>query len=209
MASTTAAVVLAGGASRRLGHPKQLILYRDQPLLEHVVQSVLTWPVDQVVVVLGCGAEEILEAVDFGGSVVAINDDWEEGIASSLRVGLDVLSRDPHTDLAFIALGDQPGIPADVPTRLLEAAEVSPRKAIVPVYRYERSNPVLFRRQLWERVMTLEGDQGAAELLKAHPDWVEEVRVDHLPPRDIDTPDDVADLHSGPGRLGSGPLPER
>jgi CTP:molybdopterin cytidylyltransferase MocA len=202
MASTTAAVVLAGGASRRLGSPKQLVLYRDRPLLEHVVQAVLEWPVDRVVVVLGADAEEILGRVDFGSAVVAINDDWEEGIASSLRVGLDVLARDPHTDLAFVALGDQPGIPPDVPRLLLAAAETSPRLALIPVYRYERSNPVLFRRQLWERLMTLEGDQGAAELLRAHADWVEEVRVDHLPPRDIDTAADVADLIAGGGRHG-------
>jgi molybdenum cofactor cytidylyltransferase len=205
MASTTAAVVLAGGASRRLGHPKQLVLYRGRPLLEHVVQAVLGWPVDRVVVVLGASAEDILEKVEFGSAVVAINDDWEEGIAASLRVGLDVLARDPHTDLAFVVLGDQPGIPPDVPQTLLDAAETSLRLAIVPVYRYERSNPVLFRRQLWERLMTLEGDQGAAELLRAHADWVEEVRVDHLPPRDIDTADDVADLDAAGGRHGGTP----
>ena len=203
MASTTAAVVLAGGGSRRLGYPKQLIRLRDRPLLEHVARSVLNWPVDLVVVVLGASAEEIIDAVDFGDAVVAINDDWEEGIASSLRVGLDVLSRDPHIDLAFVVLGDQPGIPPDVPAVLLQAASSSPRLAIAPVYRYERSHPVLFRRQLWERLMTLEGDQGAAALLKAHPDWVEEVRVDHLPPKDIDTADDVADLTAGEGRPGS------
>ena len=209
MASTTAAVVLAGGASRRLGYPKQLINYRDRPFLEHVVHSVLSWPVDQVVVVLGASAEEILDAVDFGDAVVAINDDWEEGIASSLRVGLDVLSRDPHIDLAFVVLGDQPGIPPDVPAVLLEAAASSPRRAIAPLYRYERSHPVLFRRQLWERLMTLEGDQGAAALLKAHPDWVEEVRVDHLPPKDIDTADDVADLTAGGNRPGTAPAAGR
>lgn len=209
MVSTTAAVILAGGASRRLGRPKQLVKYRDRPLLEHVVTAALAWPVDQVVVVLGAFAEEILAASSFGGAVVAINDDWEEGIASSLRVGLDVIARDPHVDLAFIALGDQPGIPPEVPGLLLAAAADSPRLAVVPVYRYERSNPVLFRRQLWERLMTLEGDHGAAELLKAHPDWVEEVRVDHLPPRDIDTVDDVADLLAGEGRHGVSPAESR
>ncbi len=207
MASTTAAVVLAGGASRRLGYPKQLIPYRDRPLLEHVVHAALAWPVDSVVVVLGFHAEAILDAVEFGDAVVAINDDWEEGITSSLRVGLDVLSRDPHTDLAFIALGDQPGIPPEVPEILLETAQTSSRLVIAPVYRYERSNPLLFRRQLWERLMTLEGDQGAAALLKAHPDWVEDVRVDHLPPKDVDTIDDVADLGASGGRPGTGSAP--
>lgn len=209
MMSTTTAVVLAGGASRRLGRPKQLVRYRNRPLLESVVASVLGWPVDTVVVVLGAHADEILADVDFGGAVVAINEGWEEGIASSLRVGLDILSRDPHADLVFIALGDQPGIPDDVPGALLAAAASSSRRALVPVYRYERGNPVLFRRQLWERLMTLEGDHGAAELLKAHPDWVEEVRVDHLPPRDIDTAADVADLTAGGGRGGAAPFAAR
>ena len=209
MDSTTAAVILAGGGSRRLGRPKQLVLYRDRPLLEHVVTAALAWPVDQVVVVLGAYAEEILAAAKFGNAVIAINEDWEEGIASSLRVGLDVIARDPHADLAFIALGDQPGIPPEVPGMLLAAAADSPRLAVVPLYRYERSNPVLFRRQLWERLMTLEGDHGAAELLRAHPDWVEEVRVDYLPPRDIDTVDDVADLLAGEGRHGVSPAESR
>jgi CTP:molybdopterin cytidylyltransferase MocA len=68
---------------------------------------------------------------------------------------------------------------------------------------------VLFRRQLWERLMTLEGDHGAAELLRAHADWVEEVRVDHLPPRDIDTASDVADLTAGGGRHGATPFGPR
>jgi molybdenum cofactor cytidylyltransferase len=209
MVSTTAAVILAGGGSRRLGRPKQLVRFRDRPLLEHVVTATLAWPVDRVVVVLGASADDILAEVSFGDAVVAVNDDWEEGIASSLRVGLDVVARDPHADLVFIALGDQPGIPPEVPGLLLAAAADSARLAVAPVYRYERSNPVLFRRQLWERLMTLEGDHGAAELLRAHPDWVEEVRVDHLPPRDIDTVDDVADLVAGDGRHGVSPAESR
>lgn len=201
---TTAAVVLAGGGSRRLGRPKQLIRLRDRPMLEHVVDAVRSWPVDTVVVVLGAHAEEILDEVDFGDAVVAINDDWEEGIAASLRVGLDILSRDAHVEWAFVVLGDQPGIPGEVPVALLEVSEETTRDAVVPLYRYERSHPVLFRRRLWERLMALEGDHGAAELLRAHPDWVEEVRVDHLPPRDVDTASDVADLMAGGGRSGAG-----
>ena len=209
MVSTTAAVVLAGGASRRLGQPKQLVRWRDRPLLEHVVKGVVEWPVNLVVVVLGHSAEQVLEEVDFGSALVAINEGWEEGIASSLRVGLDVLARDPRVDLTFVALGDQPGIPAEVPGLLLAAAAESPRPALVPLYRYERGNPVLFRRMLWERLMTLEGDHGAAELLRAHADWVEEVRVDHAPPRDIDTASDVADLLAGGGRHGVSPAESR
>jgi molybdenum cofactor cytidylyltransferase len=189
-----AAIVLAAGSSTRLGRPKQLVEAGGTPLLQRVVAGVHRWPVESVVVVLGAGADDILDAVDFGEAIVAINEGWEEGIASSLRVGLDILSREPKLTHAFVALGDQPGIPEDVPAGLVVVAETATRPAIVPVYRYERSNPVLFARSLWERLMALEGDAGAAGFLLAHPQLVHEVRFDHLPPRDVDTEHDVADL---------------
>ncbi len=207
--SRTAAIVLAGGGSRRLGSPKQLVRYEGRPLLEHVVAMVGAWPVDEVVVVLGAHAEEILEAVRLGDAVALINDDWEEGIASSLRIAFDYLSRDPSMERAFVALGDQPDIPPDVPAGLVAAAEWSTRPALVPVYRYERSNPVLFARSLWERLMSFEGDIGASSTLRAHPEWVEEVRFDHLPPRDVDTAADVADLAHDHGRPGPAHPPTR
>jgi molybdenum cofactor cytidylyltransferase len=192
--TSTAAIVLAGGQSSRLGRPKQLVDIHGVPLLQRVVDAVRSWPVEPVVVVLGSGAEDILDAVDFGDATVAINDDWGEGIASSLRVGLDILSRDSKLTHVLVALGDQPAIPADVPQRLIDAAIDSTKQAVVPVYRYDRGNPVLLERSLWERLMALEGDTGASAFLAAHPRVVEEVRFDHMPPRDIDTEFDVSDL---------------
>jgi molybdenum cofactor cytidylyltransferase len=195
--SSTIVLVLAAGASRRLGQPKQLVDWRGRPLLEEVVEAVRSWPVDGVAVVLGAHADTILESVDFGDSLVAVNPEWEEGIASSLRVGLDAISRDPRSERAFVAMGDQPRIPAEVPPALIEGMEVSGRPAVVPKYRYQRSNPVLVARSLWPRLMSLEGDAGASRLLLSHPHWVHEIRFDHPAPRDVDTPDDVADLLAG------------
>jgi molybdenum cofactor cytidylyltransferase len=189
-----AALVLAAGSSDRLGRPKQLVPFEGRPLLEHVIGMVRSWPVDEMVVVLGAHAEEVLEAVDFGDATVAINEGWQEGVASSLRVGLDILSRRPRITHVLVALGDQPEVPEEVPGALIAAAEMARRPALVPVYRFDRANPVLFERSLWERLMALEGDAGASGFLKAHPNLVEEVRFQHLPPRDIDTESDVADL---------------
>lgn len=195
--STTAAIVLAAGASTRLGSPKQLVELDGRPLLESVVAAVHEWPVDLVIVVLGASADEILDSVDLGEAMVIVNEGWDEGIASSIRVGLDVLTREPGWERAFIVMGDQPRIPPEVPERMLAVAEDSSRPAVVPVYRYERGNPVLFDRSLWPRLMTLEGDGGASGLMRTHQEWVEEVRFDHLPPRDVDTQSDVADLRRG------------
>jgi molybdenum cofactor cytidylyltransferase len=195
--SSTAALVLAAGSSRRLGRPKQLVEWKGRPLIEHVLETVATWPIDSTAVVLGAFEQEILEAVDFGDRLVVINPEWEEGIASSLRVGLDAVARDLRAERVFLALGDQPRIPADVPPGLIEGMERSGKPVAVPKYRYQRANPVLVDRRLWPRLMSLEGDSGAGRLLQAHPEWVHEVRFDHPVPRDVDTPADLEDLLSG------------
>jgi molybdenum cofactor cytidylyltransferase len=193
----TIALVLAAGGSRRLGRPKQLVDWRGEPLLQRIVAMVAEWPVDGTAVVLGAHEEEILDAVDFGDALVVVNPAWEEGLASSLRVGLDAVARDGRAERAFMVLGDQPGIPGEVPAGLIEAMDRSGRPAAVPKYRYQRGNPVLVDRFLWPRLMSLEGDAGAARLFQAHPEWVEEVRFDHPAPRDLDTPDDLSELLGG------------
>ncbi|MCB2223482.1 MAG: nucleotidyltransferase family protein [Actinobacteria bacterium] len=193
----TVALVLAAGASRRLGRAKQLIDWHGVPLLQRVVEAAAAWPVEAVTVVLGAHEEEILGAVEFGDAIVVVNPEWEEGIASSLRVGLDAIGRDSHLRRAFVVLADQPFIPADVPPGLLDGMDRSGKPAVVPKYRYQRGNPVLVDRFLWPRLMSLEGDAGAARLLQAHPEWVHEVRFDHPAPRDIDTEQDLGDLLGG------------
>lgn len=190
----TAALILAAGASKRLGRPKQLIDWGGRPLLEVVVERVLSWDVDEVWLVLGHQADTILEACDLEGVSVVINDGFAEGLASSLRVGLDALMRHSRADGVFVVMGDQPAIDPTVIPKLTQAAEASRAMAVVPKYRYSRSNPVLMRRDLWPRVMSLEGDQGAQKLLEAHPEWVEEVWLETLPPRDVDTQADVDEL---------------
>ena len=94
-------------------------------------------------------------------------------------------------------------------TRLLEAVSRSRAPVIIPKYRYTWGNPVVIDRSLWPRLMSLSGDEGAQRLFQAHPEWVEEVWVEQLPPRDVDTEADVAELRPRqPGRAhdGSGPL---
>lgn len=196
-----AAVVLAAGGSTRLGRPKQLERWGDSTLLGHVVDQVRTYSVDEVWVVLGAGVEEILETVDLDGCGVVENPEWREGIASSLRVGLDALLQKSRTDAALIVIGDQPDLDAAVVEEVIATFRRSSRPVVIPKYRYTWGNPVLVDRSLWPRLMSLEGDEGARRLFQAHPEWVEEVWTDHLPPRDVDTEADLTELR--PRQLGS------
>lgn len=189
-----AALVLAAGGSSRLGRPKQLEQWGSTTLLAHVLDDVRRFPVDEIWVVLGAGLDAVMAGVDLTDFGVIENPEWEEGLASSLRVGLDALTRLTKVEAAFIVLGDQPDIPEEVPEKLIEAWKTTRHLAVVPKYRYTAGNPVLVSRDLWPRLMSLSGDEGARRLLQAHPEWVEEVWIESLPPRDIDTQRDVDDL---------------
>jgi molybdenum cofactor cytidylyltransferase len=189
-----AALVLAAGGSSRLGRPKQLEPWGGTTLLGHVLDQIRRLPFDQIYVVVGSAAEDVLDQVDLEGTTVVENPEWEEGMASSLRVGLDAVNRLSRAEAVAIFLGDQPEIDPDVVQALIKARKGSKRQAIVPKYRYTWGNPVVIERPLWPRLMSLEGDEGAKRLLQAHPDWVEEVWFEQRPPRDVDTAADIQDL---------------
>ena len=194
--SSTAALVLAAGRSRRLGEPKQLLDWEGRPLLQYVLEQVRGLAgVGPVIAVLGARSERIMEQVDLTGVTVVKNMGWREGIASSLRAGLDFLLADRSMQRAFIFLGDQPQVHTEAAVRLLAAQSASGKPAAIPRYRYVRGHPVLTDRTLWPRLITgLRGDQGARNLLAAHPEWVEEVPISSTPPADIDTPEDLIRL---------------
>lgn len=191
---STAAVVLAAGGSRRLGRTKQLEPWGDSTLLENVVDRTFDFPVDEVWVVLGHDSERILSGTDLGEAYIVENLEWEEGIASSLRVGLDALTRLSRCDRALIVIGDQPDVPVSLVEELFESHERAGRPVTLPKYRYSPGNPVLVDRSLWPRLMSLEGDEGARRLWQAHPEWVNEVWVSETAPRDVDTEADVTEM---------------
>lgn len=191
---STAAVVLAAGGSTRLGRTKQLEPWGGSNLLGHVVARTLEFPVEEVWVVIGHDAEQILSDTELGDAYVVENFEWEEGIASSLRVGLDALTRLSRCDRALVVIGDQPEVPLETVAHLLESHARAGKPVTVPKYRYSWGNPVVIDRSLWARVMSLEGDEGAKRLWQAHPDWVNEVWFSETPPRDVDTEADIAEL---------------
>ncbi len=189
-----AAIVLAAGASRRLGRPKQIEPWGETTLLGHVIAQTTRLPVDEVWLVLGHEMDTVLANIDLEGCGVVENPEWEEGIASSLRVGLDAVHRMSDADTALIVIGDQPQIDGEVVEALIESHRRVGLPVTIPKYRYAWGNPVLVDRSLWPRLMSLEGDDGAKRFFQAHPQWVNELWIPSPPPRDVDTDDDIAEL---------------
>ncbi len=191
---SVAAIVLAAGGSRRLGRPKQVEPWGDTTLLGHVLERTREFGIDEIWVVLGHELDVVLDSVESEDIYIIENLEWEEGIASSLRVGLDALTRLSKCDSALIVIGDQPAVSVDVVSELLRSHAKEGRPVTLPKYRYTWGNPVVVDRSLWPRLMSLEGDEGAKRLWQAHPDWVNEVWFADQVPRDVDTEADVIEL---------------
>lgn len=182
------AIVLAAGASTRFGRPKQIEPLAGSPLLGIVLGRVRSWPVARIWLVLGAHADKIRQQVDTDGVEVVVNPDWEEGMASSMRRGLEQ-AETSDVDAVFVVLGDQPDIAGEAVAALTTAGR--PDRAAVPVYRGIRSNPALIGRELWPAVRELQGDVGARYFLADNPELVVEVPIDSEPPADIDTEEDL------------------
>ncbi|CCG05627.1 nucleotidyltransferase family protein [Blastococcus saxobsidens] len=181
-----AAVVLAAGGGRRYGMPKALVEYGGSLLVERAVATARE-VCDPVLVVLGAQAVDVWRAADLSGATVLANEDWETGMASSLRTGLDGLRGYPaRVDAALVTLVDMPGMTVDALRRMAEHA--SPDALAVATYDGVRGHPVLLGREHWAGVIeTATGDEGARRYLAAHD--VSEVDCTGLAdPADLDVP---------------------
>jgi nicotine blue oxidoreductase len=187
-------VVLAAGGAARFGAAKQVARLRGRPLLQHVLDAAAG--LDDVVLVVGARADEVLAAVRPGAARVVACPDWEEGMAASLRTGLAALD----ADWSVVLLADQPRIGAQAVARIAAAARSAPAgtTAVRGSYGGRRSHPVALSRPLAAAAAALRGDEGARALLDAATTLLVEVG-DVADDTDVDTPAALDALQGSPG----------
>lgn len=160
---TTAAVVLAAGASTRLGELKQLVRLGEETLLERAVRVAREAGCSPVVVVLGAEYAQVLGNSLLGDAVPVINDKWEEGMASSIRLGVRTLG--------FVAKGaegvvlmtcDMPAVTVSHLRALMASGEVTASR-----YAGRSGVPAYFSAGYFDRLMALQGEAGARKLLRS------------------------------------------
>jgi molybdenum cofactor cytidylyltransferase len=176
--SRVSAVVLAAGRSARMGEAKQLLRVGDRTVLARALENVREAQVDEVVLVLGFSAEMIragLSAALLSRLKIVVNQQYEQGMASSLREGLAAVS--PEMDAALIVLADQPFVRPATIDRVIERYCRADAKIVIPFYKGKRGNPVLLDRSLFSEAMALEGDTGCRAIFGRHADEIEEVEV--------------------------------
>lgn len=192
-------VLLAAGASTRMGTPKQLLEVEGQPLLLRAVGAALAAPVWPVVVVLGAHAAAIRPLLAPHPVLVVENAAWAEGMASSLREGVATLTQfSRRLEGAVVALADQPAFDAAVVRRLLEEHRTTGCDLVAARYGGRQGAPAFFHRRLFPRLAGLTGEAGARDLLNGGDLPVAPIDLPALA-ADLDTPEDLRRWRSGGG----------
>lgn len=157
-----AAVIVAAGASRRLGEPKQLVRLGDETLLERAVRVAREAGCSPVIVVLGSEYMQVLTSCSLGDVVTVINDEWQEGMGSSIRIGVHACQNvaDGLGGVVIMAC-DQPAVTVPHVKRLMDDRELRASR-----YAGKNGVPAFFPSEHFAALMSLSGDGGARELLR-------------------------------------------
>ena len=191
-----AGVILAAGDSTRMGFPKQLAEIKDKPLLELVIEKVNS-NFELSTVVLGYENELIQEKINLYNSNILINENWEEGIVSSIRTALFFYQEQKQIENLIFFLGDQPEVKDEVIFKLLNN-ESHNSKILIPQYRYKLGFPILIPRQFWSKFELLTQNDTDEFQISAYKDFnlidylissevkIEKINFNFLGPTDYD-----------------------
>lgn len=161
-----AAVILSGGASRRMGSPKALLSYQGRPFLEHLLDVSHHPKIGVRRVVLGADAEPIAKEINLSPDEIVINEDWEKGQLTSIQSALRSLP--PQTNGILLFLIDHPLISSVLVNELIEAFHASGKSIVLPVYEGRRGHPVIFSSALYPALMSAPLETGARSVVWEH-----------------------------------------
>lgn len=189
-----AVIIIAAGESKRLGTPKQLLPYQGETLLNRLIANLKQATNFPVFLILGASAEKIIQEIGATDFSITINENWREGMASSIRLGIQVAQKNiPDLEGILMVVCDQPFIAAHNIQALIQLQQHTGLPIAACYYANNLGTPALFHKSIFSDLLELRGDVGAkniilqrgAEVAKLH---FEEGLVD------IDTPEDYQQL---------------
>ena len=169
------AILLAAGQSKRMNGENKLIKeIQGIPLIKLSVKNILASSIDELIIVLGHQKEIVEKLIDKHKKIKFVfNKDFESGMASSIKTGLNHLSN--NTGAFFVCLGDMPMVNSDIYNQLIKSR--CQKDILVPVYKNQQGNPVLFNKLMKEKIMTITGDVGAKKILELNKDKILNLEV--------------------------------
>ena len=188
------AIVLAAGGSVRFGRPKQLLLFRGESLVRRAVRAAVDGRCGRIAVVAGQERDLIESDLRETGAFVIHNPDWQHGIGTSIRRGLQhLIDAHPKADAVVLLVCDQPFVEARTVSALLTMQEDSGKPIVASRYAHTLGVPALFDRTCFEALLALPDDSGAKALIEARGGDVAEIEFGQGEV-DIDTPADFEAL---------------
>lgn len=192
MTTKLSILILAAGNSSRLGSPKQLVEFEGKTLIEKTTEIALSIS-EKVLIVLGGNSELILPKLERFEDTIStmINPDWQEGMGTSIRTGVEKLRE--NSDLILILLSDQPFISKVLLQKMLQTYANSQNPIVSCVYNSTLGVPILFEQSVFSELQKLSGDKGAKSFLHLYKNKISTV---DFPEGiiDIDTLEDVENL---------------
>ncbi len=169
------AIVLAAGQSRRMGIQKLLLPFGGKTVIAHIIDQLAASSVDEVYIVVGCQGKQVSEGLSGRPVSIVNNSNYKSGMLSSVRCGLNAISRQCETIL--VALGDQPSITTKLIDQLLQNFASNEKQILVPLYDGRRGHPIIFSAVYRDEILTHYNDIGLRGLLHAHKEDIFELPV--------------------------------
>ena len=194
-----AGIILAAGASRRMGSVNKLLAsIAGKPLVRHAVESFVATSLSPIIVVVGYESDKVAAALEGLPVQLVFNPDHANGQGSSVGVGVEAL--DNNVTDAMIGLGDMPLLPSALLDSLIHThigREGHARNITIPAFEGQRGNPVLWGKTFFPELITLAGDRGGRQLLNDHKAAQHLIACDHSSVlRDVDTVEALAAIVS-------------
>ena len=180
------AIILAAGESKRMNEPKLLLPVNGRSMIEEVIRNVISSNIFQTLVVLGSYRNEIAGNISHLPVRLCYNDNYRNGMLSSVKCGFDNLPEEYDAVLVF--QGDQPFIRTEVTSEIIRAYMETGKGLVVPVYRNKRGHPLLLDQKYRKLIRTIPENEGLRWILANYPEDISEVKVrSEGILRDIDT----------------------
>ena len=194
MTGNCAAILLAAGSSSRMGKPKQLLSYKSKSLLEFTIDMAIDSVTDPIIVVIGANASLVQKVIEHKKIHIVENKNWTEGMASSIRCGIGMLTQiSPSAEGAILMVCDQPFVSSTLLNNLVSTHKSTGKPIVTSKYQNVIGPPTLFHKTIFSELMNLTGDTGAKKIVEKHITDVETVQFD-AGIIDIDTEEDYRAL---------------